>query len=115
MAYSYLGAERVVPGYNLMGVAKAALEAAVRYTAYDVGPDGIRVNAISAGPLNTVSARGVGGFTRILDIVKERAPLRRNIEAAEVGDATVFLFSSLSRGITGEVLHVDAGFHCTGM
>ncbi|MBI4231163.1 MAG: enoyl-ACP reductase [Planctomycetes bacterium] len=115
VAYTYLGSERVVPGYNVMGIAKAALEASVRYLAYDLGVAKVRVNGISAGPVNTLSARGVSGFTKILDVVKDRAPLRRNIEASEVADATVFLLSPMSRGITGEILHVDAGYHCMGL
>jgi enoyl-[acyl-carrier protein] reductase I len=115
VAYTYLGSERVVPGYNVMGIAKAALEASIRYLAYDLGGAKVRVNGISAGPVNTLSARGVSGFSKILDVVKERAPLRRNIEASEVADATVFLLSAMSRGITGEILHVDAGYHCMGL
>ena len=114
-AYSYLGSERAVPGYNVMGAAKAALEASVRYLASDLGPAKVRVNAVSPGPLNTLSARGVSGFTKILDVVKDRAPLRRNIEASEVADTTVFLLSDWSRGITGELIHVDAGYHCMGL
>jgi enoyl-[acyl-carrier protein] reductase I len=110
---SYLGAERVVPHYNVMGVAKAALEASVRYLAADLGPQRIRVNAISAGPIRTLAASGISDFNSVLEIAKTRSPIRRNIEAAEVGDATLFLVSDLSRGITGEVLHVDGGFHVT--
>ncbi len=112
---SYLGSERVIPNYNVMGVAKAALESTVRYLAADLGPQGIRVNAISAGPLKTLSASGISGFSKMLDFVAQRAPLRRNIEAAEVGDAAVFLLSPLSRGITGEVIFVDAGYHAMGL
>lgn len=112
---TYLGSERVIPRYNVMGVAKAALEASVRYLAYDLGPKRIRVNAVSAGPLNTVAARGIQGFTEILKIHQERACLKRNIEASEVGDAVLFLVSSWSRGITGEVIHVDAGYHVMGV
>lgn len=108
---TYLGAERVMRNYNVMGVAKAALEASVRYLAEDLGKYGIRVNAISAGPIRTLAAKGVSGFNDILNTVEEKAPLRRNVDQSEVGDATMFLISSLSRGITGEVLHVDAGFH----
>lgn len=115
VAYTYLGAERAIPGYNVMGAAKAALEAGIRYLAADLGPAKVRVNGISAGPINTLSARGVSGFSGILDIVKARAPLKRNVEAAEVADATVFLLSDLARGITGEILHVDAGYHCMGL
>ena len=114
-AYTYLGSERAVPGYNVMGAAKAALEAGVRYLAAELGPANIRVNAVSPGPLNTLSARGVSGFTKILDVVKDRAPLKRNIEAAEVADTSVFLLSSWARGITGELIHVDAGYHCMGL
>jgi enoyl-[acyl-carrier protein] reductase I len=112
---SYLGGERVVPHYNVMGVAKAALESSVRYLAADLGPRKIRVNAVSAGPLRTVAAMGIGDFSQILALNKSRAPLRRNIEASEVGDATVFLLSDLSRGITGQVLFVDAGFGITAL
>ncbi len=114
-AYTYLGSERAVPGYNVMGVAKAALESSVRYLASEMGSAKIRVNAISPGPLNTLSARGVSGFTKILDVVKDRAPLRRNIEASEVADTTVFMLSDWSRGITGELIHVDAGYHAMGL
>lgn len=112
---TYIGSTRVMPNYNVMGVAKAALEAEVRYLAGDLGPRGFRVNAISAGPIKTASARAIQGFSRILDVMKERAPLRRNIEPDEVADAAVFLASSLARGITGEVLFVDAGYHATGL
>lgn len=108
---TYLGAERVMRNYNVMGVAKAALEASVRYLAEDLGKYGIRVNAVSAGPIRTLAAKGVSGFNDILNTVEEKAPLRRNVDQSEVGDATMFLISGLSRGITGEVLHVDAGFH----
>ena len=112
---SYIGGERVVPNYNVMGVAKAALEASVRYLANDLGPRGIRVNAISAGPLRTLSSAGISGFSEILTHVAQRAPLRRNITAEEVGDACMFLASTLSRGITGSVLYVDAGYHVMGV
>ena len=111
---SYLGGERVVPGYNVMGVAKAALEASVRYLASDLGPQGIRVNAISAGPVNTLAARGISGFTEILGVVAEKAPLRRNVELEEIAGAALFLTSRLSGGVTGEVLHVDSGYHVLG-
>jgi enoyl-[acyl-carrier protein] reductase I len=97
-----------------MGVAKAALEASVRYLAVDVGPMGHRVNAISAGPIKTLAASGVSGFSKILDVVKEKAPLRRNVDVMEVADAAVFFLSDLSRGVTGEVLFVDSGFHAIG-
>ena len=111
---SYLGAERVVPHYNVMGVAKAALEASVRYLANDLGPQGIRVNAISAGPIRTLAARGVSGITKMVDHHREVAPLRRATEQAEVGDTALFLLSSLGRGITGEVIYVDGGYHILG-
>ncbi len=113
LALSYIGAERAVPGYNVMGTAKAALEQAVRQLAFDLGSLGIRVNAISAGPVNTLSARGVSGFTDILKIYPDRAPLHRNIDQDDVGKAALFLLSDLASGVTGEVLHVDAGFHIT--
>ena len=112
---SYLGSERVFPNYNVMGVAKAALEANVRYLAADLGPKNIRVNAISAGPIKTISAMGISGFSSILNVYRDRAPLRRNVDAAEVGEAAAFLLSDAGRGISGEVLIVDAGFHVTGM
>ncbi len=111
---SYLGGERVVENYNVMGVAKASLEMSVRYLAKDLGPKNIRVNAISAGPIKTLAARGISGFTDILDVMKERTPLKRNVEAAEVGDTALYLASHLSRGVTGEVIHVDSGFHIMG-
>jgi enoyl-[acyl-carrier protein] reductase I len=112
---SYLGSERVFPNYNVMGVAKAALEANVRYLAADLGPRNIRVNAVSAGPIKTISAMGIGGFSSILGVYRDRAPLRRNIDTNEVGEAAAFLLSDAARGITGEILMVDAGFHITGM
>jgi enoyl-[acyl-carrier protein] reductase I len=115
VALTYLGSQRVFPNYNVMGAAKAALEANVRYLAADLGPKNIRVNAISAGPIKTISAMGIGGFSSILNVYKERAPLRRNVEAAEVGEAAAFLLSAAASGITGEVLMVDAGYHVTGM
>src|SRR5881409_4090258 len=108
LTLTYMGSEKVIPNYNVMGVAKAALEASVRYLAHDLGPRGIRVNAISAGPIRTLSSAGVGGFTDILDHVARRAPLRRNITAEEVGDASLFLLGPWSRGITGSILYVDA-------
>lgn len=111
VALTYLGGERVAPRYNVMGIAKAALEMSVKYLANDLGPKNIRVNAISAGPINTLAARGISGFTDILKICRDKSPLRRNTEAEEVGDTALFLFSSLSRGITGEVLFVDNGYH----
>jgi enoyl-[acyl-carrier protein] reductase I len=112
---TYLGSERVFPNYKVMGVAKAALEACVRYLAADVGPSRIRVNAISAGPVKTLAAAGISGFSSILHVYPERAPLKRNIDAAEVGETAAFLLSDASSGITGEVIMVDAGFHVTGM
>jgi enoyl-[acyl-carrier protein] reductase I len=112
---TYLGSERVVKSYNVMGVAKAALEASTRYLAADLGPHGIRVNAVSAGPVNTLAARGIRGFTGILSNVAAAAPLRRNTDPAEVGDTTLFLCSDLARGVTGEVIYVDSGYHCLGL
>jgi enoyl-[acyl-carrier protein] reductase I len=112
---SYLGGERVVPHYNVMGVAKAALECSVRYLAADLGPKGIRVNAISAGPIKTLAASGVHGISKMLEYHRTHAPLRKNTEQEEVGDAALFLVSRLSRGITGELIHVDGGFHVMGM
>ena len=111
---TYLGSERVVPNYNTMGVAKAALESATRYLAADLGPQGIRVNAISAGPTMTLSARGVKGFTDMYKESAERAPLRRNMNIGDVGDTAAFLVSDWSRGITGEVIYVDNGLHILG-
>lgn len=111
---TYLGGDRVVTNYNVMGVAKAALQASVKYLAADLGPKSIRVNAISAGPINTLAARGISGFTEILKYVREKAPLRRNTEADEVGDTALFLCSGLGRGITGQVLYVDSGFNILG-
>jgi enoyl-[acyl-carrier protein] reductase I len=111
VSMTYYGAEKVVANYNVMGVAKAALEASTRYLAADLGPRNIRVNAISAGPLNTLAARGVGNMGTMLRHHAERAPLRRNVEAREVGDAALFLLSPLASGITGEVLHVDCGYN----
>ncbi|NQD66513.1 enoyl-ACP reductase FabI [Bacillus haikouensis] len=114
VSMTYLGGERVMQNYNVMGVAKASLEASVKYLASDLGKHGIRVNAISAGPIRTLSAKGVGDFNSILKEIEERAPLRRNTTQEEVGDTAVFLFSDLSRGITGENLHVDSGYHVLG-
>ena len=108
---TYLGAERVVPHYNVMGVAKAALEATVRYLAHDLGPKNIRVNAISAGPIKTLAARGVSGISKMVDHHRAFAPLRRATEQGEVGDTALFLVSPLGRGITGEVIYVDGGYH----
>ncbi|MNV41548.1 Enoyl-[acyl-carrier-protein] reductase [NADH] FabI [compost metagenome] len=100
--------------YNVMGVAKAALEASVRYLASDLGPDNIRVNAVSAGPIRTLAAKGISDFNSILRVVEEKAPLRRGTDVAEVGDTAMFLMSHLSRGITGEVIYVDGGYHIIG-
>ena len=111
---TYIGSERVVPNYNVMGVAKASLEASVRYLAEDVGKYGIRVNAISAGPIRTLSAKGVSGFNDKASVIEEKAPLRRNVDQDQVGDATLFFVSELSRGVTGEVMHVDSGYHIIG-
>ena len=112
---TYLGAERVLPNYNVMGVAKAALECSVRYLASDLGPQNIRVNAISAGPVKTLAAAGISGFSDILGVYRDRSPLRRNTEPGEVGDTGLFLISDAARGITGEVLYVDGGYHVMGM
>lgn len=112
---TYYGAEKVVAGYNVMGVAKAALEASVRYLANDLGPDNIRVNAISAGPMRTLAARGVPGFMDMLKYHEDKAPLRRRVEMEELAGTALFLCSPLSTGITGEVIHVDAGYNILGM
>ncbi len=112
---SYYGAEKVIPHYNVMGVAKAALEASVRYLANDLGPDNIRVNAISAGPIKTLAASGIGDFRYILKWNEYNAPLRRNVSIDDVGGAGLYLCSDLSSGVTGEVHHVDAGYHTVGM
>ncbi len=115
MTLTYLGSTRVVQNYNVMGVAKAALEACVRYLASDLGPSKIRVNAISAGPIKTASARAIKDFSKVLDAVAAVAPLRKNTDPAEVADAAVFLASDLGRGVTGNVLFVDSGFHIIGI
>jgi enoyl-[acyl-carrier protein] reductase I len=112
---TYLGSERVFPNYNVMGVAKAALEASVRYLAADLGPKNIRVNAISAGPIKTLAASGISGFSNILQVYRDRAPLRRTVETAEVADAAMFLIGPAGRGVTAEVLMVDGGYHASGM
>jgi len=114
LTLTYLGSQRVFTNYNVMGVAKAALEASVRYLAADLGPRNIRVNAISAGPIKTLAAAGISGFSNILQVYRDRAPLRRNVELGEVADAAVFLLSAAGRAVTGEVLMVDAGFHVVG-
>ncbi len=112
---TYMGSEKVMGGYNVMGVAKAALEASVRYLAADLGPSGIRVNAISAGPIKTLSAKGVKDFNSILEIVEKKAPMRRGIGREDLGHTAAFLLSNHSRGITGEVVHVDSGFNIMGI
>ncbi len=114
LTLSYLGGERAVPHYNVMGVAKAALESSVRYLASDLGPRGVRVNAISAGPAKTLAASGVAGIGTMVAHYREHAPLRAGTDPMEVGDAAAFLLSGAARGITGEVLHVDSGFHALG-
>lgn len=114
MTMTYMGSERVMRNYNVMGVAKAALEASVRYLANDFGPRGVRVNAISAGPIRTLAAKGISDFNSILKQVEEKAPLRKTTDTAEVGDTAMFLISDLSRGITGEVIFVDGGYHIVG-
>jgi enoyl-[acyl-carrier protein] reductase I len=114
LTLTYMASERVMPKYNVMAVAKAALECSVRYLAYELGEKNIRVNAISAGPLNTLAARGVSGFTGFREQTAHVAPLRRNIDQSEVGDAALFLSSPLARGITGEIMFVDAGYNIMG-
>ncbi|MDE3838242.1 enoyl-[acyl-carrier-protein] reductase FabI [Bacillus methanolicus] len=111
---TYLGGERVIQNYNVMGVAKASLDASVKYLAADLGKDGIRVNSISAGPIRTLSAKGISDFNSILKEIEEKAPLRRTTTQEEIGDTALFLFSELSRGITGENIHVDSGYHILG-
>ena len=115
LTLTYLGSDRVFPNYNVMGVAKAALESSVRYLAADLGAANIRVNAISAGPIKTLAASGISGFSSILQHYRDRAPLRRTVEAAEVADAAVFLLGPAGRAVTAEVLMVDAGYHASGM
>lgn len=114
ISMTYLGANRVIPGYNVMGVAKAALEASVRYLAADLGPQGVRVNAISAGPIKTLAASAVSSFKDSFNYMETHAPLRRNVSAMDVGGAAVFLASDLGRSVTGEVIYVDSGFNCIG-
>jgi len=115
IAMTYYGAEKVVEGYNLMGVAKASLEACVRYLAANLGPRNVRINAISAGPVNTLAARGIKGFTGMLKHHAERAPLRRNVELEEIGNTALFLASPMSSAITGEVIYVDCGYNIIGV
>lgn len=115
LTLTYLGSERVVPGYNVMGVAKSALEASARYLAYELGERQIRVNALSPGPVSTLAARGIRGFTSMMEYVRAHAPFKRDTDPYEVGDTAVFLFSDLGRGITGEVIYIDAGYHILGM
>ncbi|MDR2416685.1 MAG: SDR family oxidoreductase [Holosporales bacterium] len=115
LTLTYLGATRVMPHYNVMGVAKAALEASVRYLAADLGPQNIRVNGLSAGPVKTLASAGIGDFRLILDWNKQNAPLRRNTTLSDVGGSALFLLSPLGAGITGEILHVDSGYHIVGM
>jgi enoyl-[acyl-carrier protein] reductase I len=114
LTLTFIGSDRVFPNYNVMGVAKAALESSVRYLAADLGPQNIRVNAVSAGPIKTLAAAGISGFSSILQVYRDRAPLRRNVEAAEVADAVMFLLSPAARAVTGEILMVDSGFHVSG-
>lgn len=115
VAFTYYGAEKAIEGYNVMGVAKAALEASIRYLAVNLGKEGIRVNGISAGPIKTLSAKGIKDFGTILDVVEQKAPLHKNVTTKQVGDATSFLFSNLSSAITGEIIHVDNGFSIVGV
>jgi enoyl-[acyl-carrier protein] reductase I len=115
LTLTYLGSQRVFTNYNVMGVAKAALEASVRYLASDLGTKNVRVNAISAGPIKTLAAAGISGFSNILQVYRDRAPLRRNVELGEVADAAMFLLSPASRAITGEIVMVDAGYHAIGI
>ena len=115
VAYTYYGSEKAIEGYNVMGIAKAALEASIRYLAKDLGKDGMRINGISAGPIKTLSAKGIKDFNSILDVVEERAPLHENVTPSQVGDSTAFLFSNLSSAITGEIIHVDNGFSIVGV
>jgi enoyl-[acyl-carrier protein] reductase I len=115
LTLTYMGSEKVIPNYNVMGIAKAALEASVRYLAYDLGPKGIRVNAISAGPVRTLAAAGIADFKSMLHHVGERAPLKRNIDAEEVGKTALYLCGPWGSAVTGEVVHVDAGYNIMGM
>jgi len=115
IAMTYIGGERVIKNYNVMGVAKAALESSIGYLAADLGPAGVRVNAISAGPIKTLAAKGISGFGSMLETYREKAPLRRNVDASDVGNVALFLASDLSRAITAEVIHVDSGYHILGL
>ena len=115
LTLSYLGAVRSIPNYNVMGLAKASLEANVRFLAADLGPEGIRVNGISAGPIKTLSGAGVGGFRKMLSYVAKVAPLRRNVTTEDVGNAATFLCSDMAAGVTGEIMYVDSGFSTVGM
>ncbi len=115
LSLTYLGAERVIPNYNVMGICKASLEATTRYLAWDLGKQGVRVNAVSAGPIKTLAARGISGFSTVLDTVAGMAPLGRNVTTEEVGNAGMFLLSPWASGITGEVLYVDCGYNIMGM
>lgn len=115
VALTYYGSEKSIEGYNVMGVAKAALETSIKYLAKDLGKVGVRINAISAGPIKTLSAKGIKDFSSILDIVEEKAPLHRNVTTKDVGDAVSFLFSGMANAITGEVIHVDNGFSTVGV
>ncbi|MCC5860191.1 MAG: enoyl-ACP reductase [Ectothiorhodospiraceae bacterium] len=115
LTMTYLGAERALPSYNVMGPAKASLEASVRYMAYDLGAQGVRVNGLSAGPIKTLAAAGIGSFRKMLEYNARSAPLKRNVTTEEVGNVAAFLCSDLARGITGEVVHVDSGFHMVGL
>jgi enoyl-[acyl-carrier protein] reductase I len=115
LTLTYIGSEKVIPNYNVMGVAKAALEASVRYLAYDLGPRQVRINAISAGPIKTLAASGIAGFKEMLHYSAERSPLKKNVDAEEVARTALFLVSDLASAVTGEVVHVDAGYHIMGM
>ena len=115
VSLTYYGSTKVLPGYNVMGVAKAALECSIRYLADNLGPEGIRVNAISAGPIKTLSAKGIKDFGSILDVVEEKAPLRRNVTIEEVGNAVVFMLSNMSRAVTGQILYADSGYNIMGL
>ena len=112
---TYLGGERAIPGYNVMGVAKAALDASMRYLAADLGPKNIRVNAISAGPVRTLAARGIAGFSQMEGVIAERSALKRGIDADDVGQAGLYLLSPMAASVTGTVLYVDAGYHAMGL